>query len=551
MADNYDDYTRDQLLHLLRERDRRPNFGLVWERDEIDHDISVNNDFVALDWDFGSSCGDGPQSNLIIEGDNFDALRILRMTHAGRVKCIYIDPPYNTGNRDFIYNDSFIDKDDNYRHSKWLEFMYRRLELAKDLLTEDGVIFVSIDDNEVFHLGLLMEQVFFSENFIANIIWQKVFSPKSTARHFSDDHEYIVCFALNKSVWRPNPVPRSVAQDKAYPDKDLRGPWTSGDLSARNFYSKGTYSITCPSGRIVAGPPPGNYWRFSEERFLELDRDNRIWWGKDGDNIPRFKRFLSDVQQGVVPQTLWKYEEVGHTQDAKQEIHDILRFENTADVFSTPKPVALIERIMRIATKPGDIVLDFFAGSGTTAQAVLNLNKEDGGDRRFILVSSTEVTKEAPNKNLCRDVCAERVRRVITGYTTKKGEATAGLGGGFAYLRCRRIPAATVFRGIQHAQVWTALQLIHDVALSPYQTALPMQKAEGKRGVIIYLPKVTDAMLDTLQTAILGVGQAVVYSWQPALMAQRLIDPRVSFEPIPAFLVNRFGARSTAKGGRP
>ena len=206
---------------------------------------------------------------------------------------------------------------------------------------------------------------------------------------------------------------------------------------------------------------------------------------------------------------------------------------------------------MRIATKPGDIVLDFFAGSGTTAQAVLNLNKEDGGNRRFILVSSTEATAETPDKNLCRDVCAERVRRVVTGYTTKKGEATAGLGGGFAYLRCRRIPAATVFRGIQHTQIWTALQLIHDVALSPYQAALPMQTAQGKRSVVIYLPKVSDAMLETLQTAIHGAGQAVVYSWQPALLAQRMTDPRVSFEPIPAFLVNRFGARSSAKGGRP
>ncbi|MBL8396355.1 MAG: site-specific DNA-methyltransferase [Candidatus Accumulibacter sp.] len=174
MADNYDDYTREQLLRLLRERDRRPRFGLVWERDEIDHDLSVNSDFVALDWDAGLSCGDGPQRNLIIEGDNFDALRYLRMTHAGRVKCIYIDPPYNTGNRDFIYNDRFVDKDDSYRHSKWLEFMYRRLELAKELLSEDGVIFVSIDDNEVFHLGLLMEQVFGAANFVANVIWQKV-----------------------------------------------------------------------------------------------------------------------------------------------------------------------------------------------------------------------------------------------------------------------------------------------------------------------------------------------------------------------------------------
>jgi len=178
MADHYDDYSREQLMRLLRERDRRPHFGLVWERDEIDHDLSVNNDFVALDQDATLSCGAGPQHNLIIEGDNFDALRYLRMTHAGRIKCIYIDPPYNTGNRDFIYNDHFVDKDDNYRHSKWLEFMFRRLELAKELLTEDGVMFVSIDDNEVFHLGLLMEQVFGAANFIANVIWQKVDSPK-------------------------------------------------------------------------------------------------------------------------------------------------------------------------------------------------------------------------------------------------------------------------------------------------------------------------------------------------------------------------------------
>jgi adenine-specific DNA-methyltransferase len=553
MADNYDDYSKEQLLHLLRERDRRPNFGLVWERDEIDHDLSVNNDFVALDWDADLSCGDCPQDNLIIEGDNFDALRTLRMTHAGRVKCIYIDPPYNTGNRDFIYNDSFIDKDDNYRHSKWLEFMFRRLELAKELLTEDGVIFVSIDDNEVFHLGLLMEQVFGAANFIANVIWQKVDSPKNTAQHFSDDHEYIICFALNKSVWRPNRVPRSDVMNARYknPDNDPRGVWLLSDLAARNSYSLGIYPITTPSGRVIDGPPAGSYWRVSAEKFRQLDADNRIWWGKDGSNRPGVKRFLTEIREGVVPQTLWKWEAVGSTRHSKQELSDIFSAESGYELFGTPKPVSLMERIIRIATKPGDIVLDFFAGSGTTAQAVLNLNKEDGGNRRFILVSSTEATAETPDKNLCRDVCAERVRRVLTGYTTKKGEATAGLGGGFAYLRCRRIPAATVFRGIQHTQIWTALQLIHDVALSPYQAALPMQTAQGKRSVVIYLPKVSDAMLEALQTAIHGAGQAVVYSWQPALLAQRLTDPRISFDPIPAFLVSRFGARSSAKGGRP
>ena len=189
------------------------------------------------------------------------------------------------------------------------------------------------------------------------------------------------------------------------------------------------------------------------------------------------------------------------------------------------------------------IVIDFFAGSGTTAQAVLNLNKEDGGNRSFILVSSTEATADAPDKNLCRDVCAERVRRMITGYSNKKDQAVEGLGDGFAYLRCRRIPAATVFRGIQHAQVWTALQLIHDVALMPYQSALTMQTAEGRRGLVIYLPKLNDAVVEELKGAIRASGQAVVYSWQPALLAQRLVDPGVAFEAIPAFLVNRFGGR--------
>src|SRR5574338_467914 len=202
MADHYDDYTREELLRLLRERDRRPRFGLLWERDEIDHDRSVNSDFVALDLDPALSHGAAPYDNLVIEADNFDALRYLRMTHAGRVKCIYIDPPYNTGNRDFVYNDRFIDREDSYRHSKWLEFMYRRLELAKDLLTEDGVIFVSIDDNEVFHLGVLMEQIFGLQNFVGCFIWRKVDSPNDNKVALTPDHEFILCYALNKSQIR-------------------------------------------------------------------------------------------------------------------------------------------------------------------------------------------------------------------------------------------------------------------------------------------------------------------------------------------------------------
>lgn len=548
MADPYDDYTKDELIRLLRERDRKPRFGLLWERNEIEHERAINDDFVALDVDADLSHGAAPFRDLIIEGDNFDALRLLRMTHAGKVKCIYIDPPYNTGNRDFIYNDRFVDREDSYRHSKWLEFMYRRLTLARELLAEDGVIFVSIDDNEMLHLGMLMDQLFGESNRVAVCIWQKAYAPKNSALHFSDDHEYLLVYAANRDLWRPNPMLRTVAQDKAYKnlDKDPRGPWKSSDLSARNPYSLGIYPITCPSGRVIDGPPSGRYWVISERKFKELDADNRIWWGKDGNNIPALKRFLADVKQGVVPQTLWKYEEVGHTQDAKKELLDVLQFDDSASVFSTPKPVRLIERILRIATNPGDLVLDFFAGSGTTAQAVLKLNAEDGGDRRFILVSSTEATADAPDKNLCRDVCAERVRRVMRGYRNRKGEEAAGLGGAFAYLRTRRLAASTLLT-IDHAPVWNALQLMHVGHLTPYRLDEPLQRAESDAGLLLYLPKVSETAIAALAQCLDAAPRlATVYSWQAALLRQRIADERATFEQIPQSLAARFGLGGTA-----
>jgi len=549
MADNYDEYSKDQLVRLLRERDRRPHFGLVWERDEIDHDLSVNNDFVALDWDAELSCGDGPQQNLIIEGDNFDALRTLRMTHAGRVKCIYIDPPYNTGNRDFIYNDRFVDKDDNYRHSKWLEFMFRRLELAKELLTKDGVIFVSIDDNEVFHLGLLMEQVFESSNFLACIAWEKRYTRSNNAKLFYSLKDSIIVFRASPALVTLKET-RTAKADSNYanPDGDPNGAWMTTSYvnpATKAMRPNLVYSVSNPQGKEIHHPT--HAWKYAKSEYEQHKADNRLYWGQNGTaTYPRLKLYLEDAKP-MVPIDLWHYKETGTSDEGGNELKEIFG----KAVFDNPKPTRLIERILRIATNPGDIILDFFAGSGTTAQAVMNLNKEDDGNRRFILVSSTEATNDAPDKNLCRDVCAERVRRVITGYHNKKDEAVPALGGGFAYLRCRRIPAATVFRSIQHAQIWTALQLTHEVALSPYQSALPMQTAQGKRGLVIYLPKISDTVLDVLQTAIANVSQAVVYSWQPALLAQRLTDARLAFEPIPAFLVNRFSARSGAKGGRP
>ncbi|MFZ1640806.1 MAG: site-specific DNA-methyltransferase [Candidatus Contendobacter sp.] len=551
MTDRYDDYTREELIRLLRERDRKPKFGLVWERDEIEHEKAINDDFVALDFDAGLSCGEAPFRNLIIEGDNFDALRFLRMTHAGKINCIYIDPPYNTGNRDFIYNDRFIDKEDAYKHSKWLEFMYRRLELAKELLAEDGVIFVSIDDNEVFNLGLLMNRVFGEIKFIANCIWQKRYS-RENREAIGDAHEYLFVYSLDPATFKMQRgrIPLSPEQAKVYrnPDNpnetDPTKRWRGLPMTAQGYRPNQMYEITTPTGKKHL-PPEGRCWSMVESEFLKFKEAGRIYWGKDNNAQPSVIRYLFEVD-GLVPWTWWPHEEVGHTDEARKEIQSIF---GTQTAFDTPKPVRLIERILRIATKPGDLVLDFFAGSGTTAHAVLKLNREDGGNRRFILVSNTEATADAPDKNLCRDVCAERVRRVIAGYRNKKGEAVAGLGGdllktrgaSFAYLRARRIPAEMILSRIEHEQVWTALQLIHTETLTPFDAAAPVQQAETENGIMLYVPKVSETVIGILEQSIRDTGTAIVYSWQPGWLNQHIEDERASFQAIPQFLVNRFG----------
>ena len=379
--------------------------------------------------------------NLIIEGDNLEALKLLQKSYLGKVKMIYIDPPYNTGN-DFIYPDNYSESLQTYLeytgqvdaagkkfstnaetdgrfHSKWLNMMYPRLYLAKNLLKEDGILFISCDDNEVHNLRALMNDVFGEENFIASVIWQKVYSPKNSARHFSEDHDYIVAYARHSEVWRPELLPRTEDQDSHYgnQDNDPRGTWRSDGMSARNYYSKGVYPITCPSGRVIEGPPQGRYWIYSEEKFKELDTDGRIWWGDDGNNNPGVKRFLSEVKQGRVPQTFWPYAEVGHTQDAKKQLMEHVAFEHTDNVLDTVKPTGLIRRMLQIATRPheADIVLDFFAGSGSTGHAVIEQNLEDGGNRSFILVQLPEpLPKPEARLKTIADITKERVRRVIT-----------------------------------------------------------------------------------------------------------------------------------------
>ena len=361
----------------------------------------------SVDWD--------TTQNLMIEGDNLEVLKLLQKSYAGKVKLIYIDPPYNTG-KDFVYPDNFQDSIKNYLeltgqveggrkiasnteasgrfHTDWLTMLYPRLKLAHSLLRGDGAIFVSIADHEVHNLRAAMNEVFGEENFVATVIWQKVYSPKNSARHFSEDHDYIVVYAKSAEIWTPRLLPRTEEMEARYinPDNDPRGLWKPGDLSARNYYGEGTYPITCPSGRQLAGPPPGNYWRVSKPKFEELDADKRIWWGTDGNNVPAIKRFLSEVKDGRVPQTLWTYDEVGHSQEAKKELMAAVEFPNSDLVFDTPKPTRLMRRILQLATAPdsSDIVVDFFAGTGTTMDALFAQNAEDGGRRRCILVQLPE-----------------------------------------------------------------------------------------------------------------------------------------------------------------
>ena len=397
--------------------------------------------------------------NLFIEGDNLDALKLLQETYLGKVKMIYIDPPYNTGN-DFIYEDDFAENAEEFLkrsnqkdvegnrlvanteangrfHSDWLSMIYPRLKLARNLLSDDGAIFISIDDHEYDNLRKVCDEVFGNQNFIATIIWQKVFSPKNTASYFSEDHDYIVLYAKNKADWKPSLLPRSEKSKARYknPDNDSRGPWLSGAIQARNFYSKGQYEVTSPSGKKYSNPK-GTYWRFSKESFFELDNDNRIWWGENGDGVPRLKRFLTEVKDGVVPQTLWKYETVGHTQEAKEELIKYVTFENTQNILNSVKPSRLIKHAIRIGTSSerDDIVLDFFAGSAPTAQAVMRLNEEDGGKRRYIIVQIPEalpVPEEAVStiadlaksriKNVTKEIQAKRLENGVGGTDIGEG----------------------------------------------------------------------------------------------------------------------------------
>lgn len=361
--------------------------------------------------------------NLIIHGDNLEALKALLPTHAGKVDCIFIDPPYNTGNEGWCYNDNVrsplmkewlkksanpVDKEDLERHDKWLCMMWPRLQLLWQLLSDNGALFVICDDNEAANLGAMLLEICGEHHFVSSIVWQKVFAKKNKAV-ISGSHDTLYVFSKRGLYWERNLLARSEEQEADFSnsDNDDRGPWQSVSFSVQTEDAEKRkpyrYKVKLPSGREV-GPPEGRHWNGLPERYEALKKDNRLWFGKDGDSRPRVKVFLSEVQSGIVPDSWWKHEEFGNNQEAKRELNDIF---GGGDVFPTPKPTRLLDGIIQIATQNDSIVLDSFAGSGTTAHSVLRANKKDNGTRRFIMVECEDYSDT---------LTAERVRRVIKGY---------------------------------------------------------------------------------------------------------------------------------------
>ncbi|MCF0242986.1 MAG: site-specific DNA-methyltransferase [Treponema sp.] len=399
--------------------------------------------------------------NLYIEGDNLEVLKLLQESYLGKVKMIYIDPPYNTGN-DFIYRDDFAMGSDEYDeesgvfdeesnrlfrnndsngrfHSDWCSMIYSRLLLARNLLSDDGVIFISIDDNEVENLKKICDEVLGGSNFIAQLIWERAYSPKNDAKYVSNSHDYVLLYTKNIDNFVIGRLPRTEEANARYtnPDNDPRGVWKPSDMSVKTYNSDSDYPITTPSGRVVE-PPAGRCWRLSKKAFLERLQDNRIWFGSDGNSVPQLKRFLTELKyDGMAVQSILFYKEVGHSQEGAKEVTQLLE----AGVFDGPKPIRLLQRLLTIAnTQKDSIILDFFSGSATTAHAVMKLNAEDGGNRKFIMVQLPETTDEkseaykAGYKNIC-EIGKERIRRAGKKIQEENPLTTQDLDIGFRVLK--------------------------------------------------------------------------------------------------------------------
>ena len=639
---DYSKLGKSQLVGLLQQLEAERPLGLVWERDNIECEKALNDDFVALNLVPNLCQGAAPWRNALIEGDNLDALRNLATPLVESVKCVYIDPPYNTGGEDFIYNDRYLEREDRYRHSKWLEYIYRRLVVAKTLLAPDGVVFVSIGDDEQARLSLLMEQVFGPEARVGVFVWRRRGGANHEKRwNISADHEYVLCYA--------NPGFSFSGEEKKFagyknPDSDPRGDWARGALTApvtykqrpNNFYplhnsarnvwypcnparcwgfglkermknggGRGVRGMTMEGlikgGQVLwpqrdktvlyksesellsalgRGEAPANLRLYlSLDRvFAEIDRGEApeklreyipppsFWVGKKiGFGSPQLKQFKRDVKRGDKPVSTWfapsslKAEELaplkngmevellrcGYTQEGTRLLSEMIGNRD----FSFPKPMSLVKALVKSATdaNAGDIVMDFFAGSGTTGHAVMDLNEEDGGNRRFVLVSSTESTKEAPRRNICLDIAAKRLSAAVNGYeyyaSGDGGKKTvAGLGGGFAYFRTARITRRRVRDEICDAQIWIALQMLHFPDIIPWEKGAKMAFHESAKRRVFYLASSDKATLRKTNER-LRRGKNTVYTWQPGIAAASL-RRGVKVERIPEFILCRYKMES-------
>lgn len=602
MLDSLGQMSAPELRRLLTEHLTRQKLGLYWERDAIEHDKALNANVVlprlVPEWSHTPE-GCTEHRNLIIEGDNFDSLRLLRATHAGKVRVIYIDPPYNTGNKDWVYNDSYVGQNDRWRHSQWLEFLYQRLTLARDLLSSDGVIMVSINDENRARLELLMDEIFPGRR-LGTIVWRTRQGSNADQQCFlSVDHEHVLVYG--------NPGFAFKGFDKSYemysnPDRDPRGDWRTSDLTLGFSYKERPnlyYPLVDPKTGIHYPPNPDRIWVYASETRLKpgqtlqaksmeefgrlgqilFPQDQRVetwhtledllkaidagdvprsgktpilrrdlpeleqWVGKPvGFGRPQFKRYKADLRNQTQPLSSWivpSFEE--GTYEAEANLTSATNQEGARQVaqifgdraFNYAKPASLIKGLLAQAARPDDIVLDFFAGSGTTGQVVMELNAEDGGRRRFILCSSTEANDKEPAKNLCRDVCAERIRRVMQGYGGKDAHSL-DRGGEFAYLQLDKLDAADVALDATADHATTLLTMRHAAAAPvTHQSGAVRLIAKGADWLMALCPTVNAQVLDEL----CGlpdrhqVARLVIYAPRPkalaALLAERGIEAQV------------------------
>ncbi len=597
----YDDLTHDQLIELLKKRDRAKKLGLVWERDEIEADNAVDANFVTATIISELSDKPAPWRNMIIEGDNYDALRWLRMTMAGQIKCIYIDPPYNTGSRDWVYNDHYANPEDQYFHSTWLEFLFRRLTLARDLLAEDGVILVSISDEQRAKLEMLMDEAMPGMR-VGSFAWRTRTGSNADQTYFlSRDHEHVLVYG--------KPQFRFGGTEKSYslysnPDNHPDGPWTKDNLTLgfdRHERPKLFYPIYDPVEDVWYPPNPDRVWVyatkanlrpgqklqtepiedmiakrkiwFPEEQRIEVwhtrqeldeaiekgdvpcrngipllradlpDLDN--WIGRRvGFGAPRFKRFKKNLRNTTQPVSSWiatKSEPAADNSAAEviisgtnDEGAKMIRSVFGSKAFNYAKPVSLIRELVRQSTGSSDIVLDFFAGSATTAQAVMELNAEDNRDRRFIMVSSTEATADEPDKNLCRDLTAERVRRLNASNEKKFADLVAE----FAYLRCRQVEFEDLDLELTPAEVWSALETLHRLPLTRYAKAA-WQEHRTDLQTLIFADRVSAELIEHLHGVVSRRENAFVYAWAPGQITSVLGDA-LDVRSVRSELVGRF-----------